>query len=634
MSQRTRGWLIIAIIGLLVIADNPVLAMGNPMVSLRSLCQNTNTIVAGRVISVEYTGDTIRYRRSGREYEFGLWRATLTVEKMIKGRVSRKNILVEFPGPKKDQQFIIGTLFIFERLNPGERAVLFLRTSDRDAEAYVFENNYQSAVRIADTPDVTRLLQRRSTRDKPEQIASLLSASMMVADREKVGQALSDLVNLQGKQASPAIKALLDRSRDAAIRGDALTALLQVGDNSRLSEAVEFVLSENESDRAVLGAKQLLSSRMGLVTDPQLVAKHYFPLLQDHRSFVRQNAAYAIRKAKLQIAAPLLIKGLKDSDPETRYHCLMGLAATLGWSAPSQELFEKNERDYIELWQRWWEGSGQFEFVEIFLRELTTHSPLVVEKFHQTVETQSASDLMDEAVFQLKQRDSPEFVRRSDYEITPALTRKLLTPDSLPTLYALLEDSAYRGYWPNIAKTICYLGDDPRSVPVIIKYIRRSDDWKPGAIETSYECIGKVTAITWLGFLGGEEAERVLMQAMTPDGAKELAKAWINGPLPVWATTPNEEIVGVIQGSAAIGIVHSQSQQGILKAEALHAAARADSQQRGYFTPQLKESAKAMAIRDLIQSIGMEGYLDRMGTGEFYKFTILPRALEYMRNKK
>ena len=252
------------------------------------------------------------------------------------------------------------------------------------------------------------------------------------------------------------------------------------------------------------------------------------------------------------------------------------------------------------------------------------------EKFHQTVGDQIGSELMEQAVFELKQREPREFVRRSDHEIIPALTRKLLTQDSLPTLYALLDDPAYRRYWANVAKTICYLSDDPRSAGVIIKYIRRSDNWKQGASETHRECVGKIKAITWLGFIGGEEAERFLVKAMTPDGVRELTKAWINGPLPVWATRPDGEIVGSIQGSAAIGIVHSQSRQGVQKVEALHEAARAHCEQLGHFTTQFKKTARAMAIRDLIQSMGMEGYLDLLGIPGHYKFTILPRAMEYM----
>lgn len=255
-------------------------------------------------------------------------------------------------------------------------------------------------------------------------------------------------------------------------------------------------------------------------------------------------------------------------------------------------------------------------------------------EFHQTVGDQVSRDLMEKGLFELKQRDPREFVRRSDHEISPTLVRKLLTQGSLPALYALLDDPAYRQYWANVAKTICYLSDDPRSAPIIIKYIRRSDDWKQGDIAASFECAGKIKTLTWLGFLGGEEAERVLMKAMTPDGVKELTKAWINGPLPVWATKPDSEIVSFIQGSAAIGIVHSQSQQGIRKAEASYAAARTDSQQLGYFTPQFKETARAMAIRDLIQSIGMDAYLNRVDDPGYYQFTILPRAEEYMRIEK
>ncbi len=256
--------------------------------------------------------------------------------------------------------------------------------------------------------------------------------------------------------------------------------------------------------------------------------------------------------------------------------------------------------------------------------------------FSRTAELQIAGDLADRGTFELDQRDPRAFVRRSDHEITPGVTREPLTREAVPVLHALLDDPAYRRYWSNIAKTICYLSDDPASASVIINYIRRSDDWREGAIETHRECTGKLLAIRWLGFLGGEEAERVLIQAMSPDGARELVKAWLDGLLPVSAGGPDDGfagLVGVVQGSAAIGIVHAQSREGIQRAEALHEAARADFRDQGYSSEStsilLQRTGQAMAIRDLIQSMGIEGYLEHVDSPGFYKFTILPRAVEY-----
>lgn len=246
--------------------------------------------------------------------------------------------------------------------------MLFLRTNEQHAGTFVFVDDYKSAIRIADSPSVTRLLDAQSLSGKPEeQIASLLTASLETFSGRMLYQSLSDLVGLQGKQAGPAIKTLLDHSQDPVTRGQALEALIHVGDYSRLAEAAEYLNSERESDTAVLNAKKSPSYQMSHVRDAELVAKYCIPLLRHPSDFVRRDAAYAVRKAKLRSAVPELLKGLEDSDPDTRYHCLMGLAGILGrdgdW-APSKEVYEKSEPDYIRRWKTWWEDEGQFFLAE------------------------------------------------------------------------------------------------------------------------------------------------------------------------------------------------------------------------------------------------------------------------------
>ena len=66
----------------------------------------------------------------------------------------------------------------------------------------------------------------------------------------------------------------------------------------------------------------------------------------------------------------------------------------------------------------------------------------------------------------------------------------------------------------------------------------------------------------------------------------------------------------------------------------MYAAARTDSQQREYFTPQFKQTARAMAIRDLIESTGMKAYLDGVDNGGYSTFKIEPLAMKYMGFKK
>jgi len=369
--------MIIALVSMILIFECSALAVGKPNVELKEVCSNADVIVVGRVASLEITDKMIRRTRVyldgrafllepsdkrilqskyKREYEFYLRYATLTIEQVIKGQFQDKEIVVEYPGVKKGQGVSGGLFTILQFLNPGERMVLFLRAPKQGTESYTFVNDYHSAIRIADSPAVTRLLEAQSPQGKPEeQIARLLTTSLEATSDTMF---MEDLINLQGKQAIPAIKALLDHSKDPGTRENCLIALIRFGDYSRLKEAVEFLNSYP-------GGGQRLSARMAQVTDTNLVAEYYVPLLQHPSDFVRRWAAYAVRHARLRSAAPQMIKGLEDSDLDTRYQCLMGLGETVGGPAGiATDLFKKNESKYIMQWKTWWDTKGCLEFMK------------------------------------------------------------------------------------------------------------------------------------------------------------------------------------------------------------------------------------------------------------------------------
>lgn len=205
--------------------------------------------------------------------------------------------------------------------------------------------------------------------------------------------------------------------------------------------------------------------------------------------------------------------------------------------------------------------------------------------------------------------DPTVFIRRAEHEIDPGTARRLLKQDALPALYELLSDPEQKDDWPGIAKTICCLSDSPdQSARVVIDYVRRRDEWKPGTKEVHYGTLGKVHALQWLGMLDSELAQQTLNSALTHDGAKELAQAWLNGPLPVWAKTEQEDIVGVIQGMAAIGVVHSRDEQGIKQVrQAFEQAVRVRATMG--FTPfYFSLLIEAVSIDDVIRDIGLDAY--------------------------
>lgn len=404
---------IITSFSLTLIFECSALAMGKPEVDLREVFSNADVIVVGRVASLVITDKMIRRTRvilppgrdlllepsdkiifqakHKREYEFYLRQATLTVEQVIKGQPGNKEVVVEYPGAKKGQGVSGGLVTMLENLNPGKRMVLFLRAPKKDAEYYTFVNDYKSAIRIADTPEINQMLEGKVPKGNIEEyIASLLAISLENFSGGPFLYGMDDLANLSGKEAAPAIKNILDHTKDPFNRGQALITLFNIGDYARFDEAMDYISSADESALNISALKGILSSRIALIKDTNLVAKYCVPLMQHPKDFVRRDAAYAIRHAHLRSAVPQMIKGLEDSDLDTRYQCLMGLGETVGGPAGiAKELFKKNESEYISKWKTWWDTKGHLEFNKE-LGKINAVSVAITNK-NSTVESTSRS---------------------------------------------------------------------------------------------------------------------------------------------------------------------------------------------------------------------------------------------------
>jgi len=340
-----------------------------PEVDFKAVSISADAIVVGRVNSVTII-DKIMHRSCnlGRDYEAEGLRAVVSVEKMIKGQMNEKEIIIEFPSPLKVRRLGDSSwnqCLSFESLNSGERAVLLLSTNDQQTNIYSFANEYRSVIPIADSSEVTQQLDNLQQCKPEEQIALLLTTSLnCYTNYMFIKNTIADLTNLQGNKAQAAITTLLDHSKDPVIRGMALTSLISGGDYSRLAEAVEILSSSPESNR-LMNEKRMQSSQMGLITNADLIAKYYIPLMRHSDDFVRRDAAHAIRQARVTNAMPEMMDGLRDSDVTTRYECLMALGEVLNRSdvlLPSRKVFAENEAKYIKDWQNWWERSGRSEF--------------------------------------------------------------------------------------------------------------------------------------------------------------------------------------------------------------------------------------------------------------------------------
>jgi len=169
----------------------------------------------------------------------------------------------------------------------------------------------------------------------------------------------------------------------------------------------------------------------------------------------------------------------------------------------------------------------------------------------------------DETSFEQKYRDPREFVKRE--HIPYGLTHKLINKEQLPLLHKMLEDEKYAPYWHNIARVIGYISDDPNSVPILLNYFKRDDGSNVSSLA------GKMWSIAFIGKIGGEQADDILRQAYTRNGAAALAQNWLDKqqwPKREWKG--KKDVINYITNAAIQGLVYSGKKQNIKIVEQLY----------------------------------------------------------------
>lgn len=200
------------------------------------------------------------------------------------------------------------------------------------------------------------------------------------------------------------------------------------------------------------------------------------------------------------------------------------------------------------------------------------------------------------------------FVRRSDHEIDPMITRAALSQDDLPELYAMLRTSTDEERSAKIAQTICMLSDKPdESAEVVLDYLRKPGDWQ-AAHDAVDGVRSRLAVIEWLGYLGGDDAEAVLLDLLDPEGAAALAEGWGEFPLPPFCHGDLRELAVYIQANAAMGVTITRNPEGL-------AIVRHQFEQACLYRPftrgtpeQFNKLMEAVAISQLIDAVGIQQY--------------------------
>ncbi len=208
----------------------------------------------------------------------------------------------------------------------------------------------------------------------------------------------------------------------------------------------------------------------------------------------------------------------------------------------------------------------------------------------------------EEAEFRAKYRDMKEYVKLNDPLY--GRTREMFNKDSLPLSYELLKDDDYASYWKSVAQVIAFISDDPNSVSVLLDYFQRDDG------EKNFDMGGKIWSIAWIGKIGGKEADSILRRVITKEGARELAKAWINDELwqDKYFQNNKDRVIKNIQSAALQGLAFSKNQENLDFLEKLYNENFDISIKNNAPTDLMSPLVDAMAHKDYIADHGYDGY--------------------------
>jgi hypothetical protein len=207
--------------------------------------------------------------------------------------------------------------------------------------------------------------------------------------------------------------------------------------------------------------------------------------------------------------------------------------------------------------------------------------------------------------------------------------REMVDPASLPRLRAALKDPAQAASWPKIARLMGCVGDDAETARDLLEYMRRAEKWDGLKDNDLFSRMtGKISTLQWVGKIGGKESVAELKKALTEAGAKDLAKEWINGPLPEWSKTEEGVTVQLIRGTAAIGLVQSQDAEGIRLVEQEYERVHEGRKNGEAVSEYYNQLVDAMASRDMIRDMGKEEFLNLSGS-EIKGQAIRPYLMKY-----
>ncbi|HUT30417.1 MAG TPA: hypothetical protein VMX13_11555 [Sedimentisphaerales bacterium] len=179
----------------------------------------------------------------------------------------------------------------------------------------------------------------------------------------------------------------------------------------------------------------------------------------------------------------------------------------------------------------------------------------------------------------------------------------------------------YAPYWHNVARLIGYVSDDANSIPLLLDYFKRDEGGDVSLL------VGKIWSLAFIGKIGGEQADEILKNAVTEDGAIEIASNWINQELWPEKNWDKSEVIEYIRNAAMIGLVFTRKSDnlGIVKNIYEDEFNRVLKTKKA--TRLCAYTIDSMAANDFIAEHSMEDYLNLGGAEEIRSLT--PYIMKY-----
>lgn len=221
-----------------------------------------------------------------------------------------------------------------------------------------------------------------------------------------------------------------------------------------------------------------------------------------------------------------------------------------------------------------------------------------------------------------------------------------LSQADVPGLVAILDDPdiGIRKWWEALM-LLAFVDREEESVDALIAFIYRADDWERlSGPNADWGMLAKVDAINKLGLIGGDTATDALRLLFTEEGAKQYLSEWSDDAIAASSVSN-----AFVRGRAALGLVYTQDPTNLQLVEQFYrqtvlpeirpiARGGLDVQHLTdeEFPQYLRytETATAMAIRDCIESEGIETWKSVMADKELSDRLLSPYTAKYHKDLK